>query len=80
VTDLDEKRLADIRGRLEKTTPGLWHCAEGEWEVYTASGELIADCAPIANIDEAIANARFIAHAKRDVDWLCKQLAGEKTP
>jgi len=48
VTEQDEKRLADIRERLNGTTPGLWHCADGEWEVYSAEGDLLADCAAIA--------------------------------
>jgi hypothetical protein len=80
MTGLSKKRLADILERLNGTTHGPWHCADGEWEVYAADGSLIVDCAPIATVDEAAANARFIAHSRSDVEWLCTQLAGEKTP
>lgn len=77
MTPDDEKRVADIRERLAKRTPGSWLIEEvppegaynGGYNVVTADGYLVANDTFCAAIDQ-YHDAALIANAPDDLSWL----------
>lgn len=81
---MDEKRIQEIKERLQATTPGAWKRWEPDEDylgdespsVETDDGEFICQTATEYGKvrTTAEADAVFIAHAKEDVTWLLEQL------
>lgn len=81
-----EKRISDIKERLQATTPGIWKVFEPDDDylgnddpsVVTEDGQYISQTSYDGlsfSIRETAANdAKFIAHAKQDIEWLVQQL------
>ena len=68
----DVERLAQIRERCEKATPGPWVYDVLAEEIRTAHGEPILDC---GRADQFDSDGEFAAHAREDIPWLLHELA-----
>ena len=72
--DSPEARIAKIRERLSKITPGPWRRGqEGNLRVYGPDGRG-EDSGLLANVFKRPENATFIAHAPDDVEYLLSRL------
>lgn len=80
-----EQRLAEIRARVEKATPGPWDdCRQDDesgefwWDIWSGTFGSIAHVAEWARRDERMKFARhdaaFIAHSRDDVPWLLSEI------
>ena len=74
-----EVRIAEIRDRCRRATPGPWaHFADGYVERAGDPGETIGvTCARRPDNGDPLpapANAEFVAHARDDVPWLLDEL------
>lgn len=74
---LNATRLAQIKERAEKATPGYWFADSHEWDgnknlrYWTNSSALMGDglCASVTKAD-----AEFIAHAREDIPQLVAEV------
>lgn len=83
---MSEKRIQEIKERLQATTPGAWkvRIPDGDYfgsddpTVETEDGQYIArtgyDGLSYTVRETMGADAEFIAHAKEDIAWLLEQL------
>ena len=83
---MDEKRILEIRERLQAATPGAWriwkpdndYLGDGDPIVESESGQYIAqtsyDGLSHTVRETMVDDAEFIAHAKEDIVWLLEQL------
>jgi hypothetical protein len=79
-----ETRLAEIRERVEKATPGEWvprYNAHGDAFIDEDGCGAFALVATIGNFPEDYgrANCELLGHAKSDLVWLLDQLARVRT-
>ncbi len=81
---LDE-RIAEIRGRLEKATPGEWYQQDTSGPDTDLSGYALItiedkDCQKIARTFglKEVSNAHFIAHAPSDIRFLLDAFKRER--
>lgn len=73
------QRLAEIRERAEKATPGPWRSGiPGNFCVYAPDG-MAERSGPLALMrgtrEDQASNRAFIAHARADIPYLLTQLA-----
>lgn len=68
---LNPERLAEIRARVEATSPGPWRFDANRAEIYSPNGHLIADVWEPTHESE---NAEFIAHAPEDTRALLAEI------
>ncbi len=70
-------QIAAIRQRAEQATPGPWRTREeatpGPWRMGGERGRLYV-ANTVEGLDEEAANAEFIAHARKDIPFLLKQI------
>jgi hypothetical protein len=71
-------RLAEIRARADKATPGPWYRADGDLEGFPGSVDVQDERSfGICSMAERGAyadSADFIAHARADIPWLLERL------
>ena len=88
---VDDKRLLEIVRRATKATYGPWRRLPptrrggftfGENEIMGPDGEVVVAWTGFDSADgpkyQRRANARFIAHAAMDIEWLVEQLERER--
>ncbi len=87
---MNEKRIQEIKERLQATTPGAWkvrfaekemfdlECPEDDPHIETEDGQYIAqttyDQLSYTSRPTMYTDAEFIAHAKDDISYLLEQL------
>ena len=72
-----DRRLAEIRARLQRATPGPWEASPEEDGVYADSSMVTSrprSCSVARGIEEP-RDAELIAHAPADLAWLLDRLA-----
>lgn len=64
------QRIAEIRERAEKATPGPWNHSyyNSVSSAYNNIGDMNTE-----------GNAEFIAHSREDIEWLLSQLAASQS-
>lgn len=80
MTDIDEKRIAEIEARVERATEGPW--AKNPFTAHVDAfeiGEPLPICAllwptELRTEDQVIADGEFIAHARQDIPDLLAAL------
>lgn len=72
MNELTYQKLAEMKERESKATPGPWYMA-GKWTVLSRrnSGDMVAN---MSRLDEHEANADFIAHARTDIPILITEI------
>lgn len=73
MTDIDEKRIAEIRARVEKATEGEWSFDGPPSNLIVWAGDELRICFMTSD-GPNVGNVSFIAHARQDIPDLIAAL------